>query len=341
MTQTMVLPKRFYLPRCLGLSMGFLAVFASLPPLVHGRLVLALLVAYCFVWPHMAYGLARISARPVDAERRSMLVDALASGFFAGVMGFNPIPSVCIVSMVTMNNMAMGGPRFMRVGLAATGAGAALAWLVFKTPFDDTLTHVQIVACLPLLVLYPLSLGYVSYLTAVKLTRHRNQLSLMSKTDYLTGLSNRAAFNDILAAWVAAPAAAIDRSVVALVDVDGFKAINDQHGHLAGDRALQSVAAIMTSCVGKEDTVARYGGDEFCIILRNVGQAEAARTFEHMCKLAQPTRAVEPGEPIPTLSIGAALYDPRAATGELWIHRADGAMYLAKKGGRNQVVFAD
>lgn len=341
MAQNMVLPKRFYLPRCLGLSMGFLAVVASLPAPVHGKLVLALLAAYCFAWPHLAYGMAKISGRPVDTERRSMLVDALSSGFFAGVIGFNPIPSVCIVSMVTMNNMAMGGPRFMRVGLAATALGAALAYLIFKTPFDDALSHAQIAACLPLLVLYPLSLGYVSYLTAVKLTRHKNQLKQMSKTDYLTGLNNRAALNDILDAWMRAPAAERDRSVVALVDVDGFKAINDRHGHLAGDRALKNVAAIMTSCVGEGDTVARYGGDEFCIILRNVGRAEAARTFERMCAQAQPAQSTQPDEPLPTLSIGAAPYDALAASGELWIHRADEAMYQAKKAGRNRVVFAD
>lgn len=338
-TQSMALPKRFYLPRCLGLSMGFVSVFVNLPALHHARLVNGLLIAYCFLWPHMAYLLARASARPVDTERRSMLVDALSAGFFAGVMGFNPIPSVCILSMVTMNNMAMGGPGFMGKGAVASMLGAALAYMTIGTAFHDALSHAQIAACLPLLVLYPLSLGYVSYLTAIKLTRHKNQLREMSRTDYLTGLTNRAALNEILDDWVRLPGNDIHHSVVALIDVDRFKDINDKYGHIAGDHALQKIAGIMSSCVRDQDTVARYGGDEFCVILRNIGKAEAIRVFENMCALAQPASNVSDEAPVPTLSIGAAMYSPDARTSALWIHMADEAMYEAKKGGRNQVFF--
>jgi len=337
--QSMALPKRFYLPRCLGLGMGFLAVFVSLPALQHAGIIIGMLIGYCFLWPHLAYLLARSSARPVDTERRSMLVDTFAAGFYAGVMGFNPIPSVCIVSMVSMNNMAMGGPRFMGVGAVASVMGGALAWLTIGTAFTDALGHARIAACLPLLVIYPLSLGYVYYLTAIKLTRHKNQLREMSRTDSLTGLTNRAALNEILDDWLRAPASDLDNSVVALIDVDGFKQINDNHGHIAGDRALQHIAAIMLSCVSGQDTVARYGGDEFCVILRNTGQAEAASIFERMCALAQPGTGSRDDAPIPTLSIGAAVYSPRASTSAMWIHIADEAMYEAKKGGRNRVCF--
>jgi len=337
--QSMALPKRFYLPRCLGLSMGFLSVFFSLPAQQHAGLVLDILIGYCFLWPHLAYLLARSSARPVDTERRSMLVDAFVSGFFAGVMGFNPIPSVCILSMVTMNNMAMGGPRFMGSGAVASILGAALAYATLGLSFNDALTHAQIAACLPLLVLYPLSLGYVSYLTAIKLTRHKNQLREMSRTDYLTGLTNRAALNEILDDWVRTEDKDIHHSVVALIDVDRFKEINDKHGHIAGDQALQQVARIMSSCVRAEDTVARYGGDEFCVILRDINKAEAARVFERMRSLAQPDRSARDDAPVPTLSIGAAMYSPHARTSAMWIHMADEAMYEAKKGGRNRVFF--
>ena len=335
----MALPRRFYLPRCLGLSMGFLAVFFSLSAPRHGRLVLGVLISYCFLWPHLAYLLARSSARPVDTERRSMLVDAFTAGLFAGVMGFNPIPSVCILSMVTMNNMAMGGPRFMGRGVLASLLGAGVIYFTLGTPFHDMLSRAQIAACLPLLVLYPLSLGYVAYLTAIQLIKHKNQLRDMSRTDSLTGLTNRAAFNEILDDWVRAPGSDIHRSVVALVDVDQFKDINDKFGHIAGDRALQKVARIMLSCVQEQDTVARYGGDEFCVILRNISKVDAAGVFERMCALAQPDAHRRHDEPVPTLSIGAAMYSPHARTSAMWIHMADGAMYEAKKGGRNRVCF--
>jgi diguanylate cyclase len=335
----MALPKRFYLPRCAGLGMGFLAVYASLPASTNARLVLGLLAAYCFAWPHLAYLFARRSARPIDTERRSMLVDALCAGFFAGVIGFNPIPSVSIVSMVSMNDMAMGGPRFMLSGALASLAGAALAYLGFPTPFHDVLGHAQIAACLPLLVLYPMSLGYVSYSTAIQLGRHKNRLSQMSRTDHLTGLTNRAALNDILDDWVRLPGADKDNSALALIDVDGFKEVNDRHGHIAGDRALQDIAGIMSSCVGEQDTVARYGGDEFCVILRNRSRAEAERVLERMRALAQRGADARDEDAAPTLSIGAAMYSRHADTGAMWIHMADEAMYEAKKGGRNRVCF--
>jgi diguanylate cyclase len=358
--QSMTLPRRFYLPRCVGLSMGFLAVYASLPARAHGWPVLALLIGYCFLWPHLAYQCARRSDRPLDTERHSMLADAFSSGFFAGAMGFNPIPSVAILSMVSMNNMAMGGPRFMLSGALASLLGAGMACFALQVPFSDGLGHAQIAACLPLMVLYPLSLGYVSYRTAIKLGHHKNQLSQMSRTDHLTGLANRAALNDILDDWMRAPGTDKDSSALALIDVDGFKDINDRFGHIAGDRALQEIAGVMASCVGGQDTVARYGGDEFCVILRNRSRAEAERVFERMRALAQGDGRARGEAPAPTLSIGAAMYSREysqdcgrdcnqdcnqddkhdAGTGALWIHSADAAMYAAKKGGRNRVCFA-
>jgi diguanylate cyclase len=338
--QSLTLPKRFYLPRCIGLSLGFLAVYANLPRQEHVRLVLALLMLYCFAWPHAAYLAARRSARPVDAERRSMLFDAFSAGLFAGAMGFNPIPSAAILTMVTMNNIAMGGPRFMLAGVLASLAGGALGWAAFGVPMKHLLSQGQVAACMPMLVLHPMSLGYVCYVTAVKLNRQKRQLAQMSRTDYLTGLANRAALNDILDAAFDAPDASLRNSVIALIDVDGFKQINDTYGHGAGDRALQNISAIMRACVREQDTVGRYGGDEFCVILRDVSRSEAVGILERMRALAQQHREAEGGGQRPTLSIGAAAYGVQARTGDMWIHIADKAMYEAKQDGRNKVVFA-
>jgi diguanylate cyclase len=339
-TQTITLAKRFYVPRCIGLSLGFLAVFASLPGPHPPMSMLGLLVFYCFAWPHLAYQLARTNARPVDVERRSMLVDAFSAGFFAGAIGLNPIPSAAIVTMPSMNNMAMGGPRFMMAGILASALGAALAFALFRTPFGIAMDPVQVAACTPLLIMYPLALGYVCYLTAVKLQRQKQQLSEMSRTDYLTGLSNRAALNDILDTSFSAPNASLHNSVIALIDADGFKQINDRYGHIAGDRALQKISDIMRACVRKQDTVGRYGGDEFCVILRNVTQPDAMLILERMRLLAQQSLDEQGGEQRSTLSIGAAMYGDDARSGAMWIQRADEAMYQAKRAGRNQVVFA-
>lgn len=334
------LAKRFYVPRCIGLTLGFLAVWASLPDGPWHGSVLALLAVYCFGWPHVAYLLARTSVRANDVERRSMLIDAFAAGVFAGAMGFDPVPTAAITTMVTMNNMSTGGPRFMANGLAASLAGATLAYAALGTGFNSALTQVQMLACMPLLVLYPLSLGYVCYLTAAKLHSQKKQLSQMSRTDYLTGLVNRAALNDILEESFRAPGTGLHNSVIALIDVDGFKRINDTYGHSAGDRALQHIAEIMRTSVRDHDTVGRYGGDEFCVILRDVSQLEAAQILEQMRALAQQHAGAQGGEQKSTLSIGAAVYSSVVSTSAKWIHLADEAMYAAKRAGRNKVVFA-
>ena len=329
------------MPRCIGLSLGFLAVYVSLPSPHQHQQVLATLIIYCFAWPHFAYLLAKASSRPVNTERRSMLIDALSAGFFAGAMGFNPIPSVAIVTMISMNNMAMGGPRFMTSGLFASALGGALAYIGLDISFHSALSQFQIAACIPLLVVYPLSLGYTCYLTAIKLNKQRKQLSQVSRTDYLTGLANRAALNDILDESFRTPGVGLNNCVIAFIDVDCFKQINDTYGHSVGDRTLQKISEIMRACVREQDTVGRYGGDEFCVILRNVTKSEALGVLERMRSLAQQNATVQGSAQRSTLSIGAAMYRSEARTSAMWIHLADEAMYEAKRDGRNKVVFAD
>ena len=228
----------------------------------------------------------------------------------------------------------------MGLGAVASTLGVAIAWTMLDMPFNSALTQAQVTACLPLLVMYPLSLGYVCYLTAKKLTKQKHQLSRMSQTDYLTGLTNRAALNDILDEWFRAPSASLANSVIALIDVDCFKQINDRYGHIAGDRALQKISEIMCTCVRDQDTVGRYGGDEFCIILRNVSQSEATQILEKIRFLAQQNSDTQDGGQLATLSIGAAVYSSVSNTSENWIHLADEAMYEAKRRGRNKVIFA-
>lgn len=340
-TRNMMLPRRFYLPRCIGLGLGFLAVYPSLPGRTEKHtLALVLLAVYCFLWPHAAYLFAKASLRPIDVERRSMLVDACAAGFFAGLTGFDPIPSVAIVSMVSMNNMAMGGPHFMLTGALFTVLGSIFGYLALQ-PLQDEIAQRQFLTCIPLLILYPLSLGYVCYRTARSLNYQKKQLSVMSRTDYLTGLLNRSALNEIIENFLGDQAVDLRHNVVALIDVDGFKQINDRLGHSAGDQILKEISNIMRSCTRKHDTIGRYGGDEFCIILRNVSHVDALQILERMRARAHEASFKDGNvsAALGTLSIGAAFYNPLSNTVAKWIDRADHAMYEAKRNGRNQIFF--
>ncbi|MES2817715.1 MAG: diguanylate cyclase [Pseudomonadota bacterium] len=170
-----------------------------------------------------------------------------------------------------------------------------------------------------------------------ELSAANRRLAELNRQDGLTGLLNRPAFNDELQrAWVRAERAQRPLALL-MLDLDLFKRINDTHGHLAGDACLQHVARLLQAGLRGGDTLARFGGEEFVIILPDTDD-QGAR------ELAERLRADIAGEPcwygeqaIPlSLSVGvAAGLSP--LTREQLLHRADLALYAAKAAGRNTV----
>ena len=177
--------KRIYLPRSIGLGIGFFCVAAGLWPLYSTPWLWALLVFNGFLWPHLAYQLARRSAAPYQAERRNLLIDSVFGGFWAAAMQFNVLPSVTILAMMAMNNIAAGGGRFFARGCVAMLLGAGLAMLRFGPALAPDTSMPQLYACLPMLILYPLALGSVSYRLSIKLAEHKQALRAASRTDSL------------------------------------------------------------------------------------------------------------------------------------------------------------
>jgi diguanylate cyclase (GGDEF)-like protein len=152
-------------------------------------------------------------------------------------------------------------------------------------------------------------------------------------TDPLTGLANRARVNLALARALERGARSGQRSAVLLIDLNGFKQINDTLGHQTGDGLLRAVAEAMRRCVRDGDLVGRLGGDEFTVVLPTVGQddrvlAVARRIIE---ALEQPF--IVGDHPLQaSASIGAAVCGPGELTPDDLLHRADVAMYAAKRG---------
>ncbi len=156
--------------------------------------------------------------------------------------------------------------------------------------------------------------------------------------DGLTGLYNRAAFDDELEKVAALGLLLGPEPVLIMVDVDHFKAINDRHGHPCGDAALKHVAdALVRHFMRKVDFVARYGGEEFAVVVRDsslervVARAQTAR--ESLA--AEMFHAAGVGIEL-TVSMGAAALDP-GEPAESWVARADRALYAAKRNGRNRL----
>jgi diguanylate cyclase (GGDEF)-like protein len=154
---------------------------------------------------------------------------------------------------------------------------------------------------------------------------------LLAATDELTGSPNRRAFLDRLAPAIAETAAGRG-AAVCLVDLDGFKEVNDREGHLMGDRVLKDVAAALAGAVRETDTVARLGGDEFAVLARTAPDLPGELLAERL-RAAVVGVGAEHGV---TASIGVATLWAGDDV-EAVLHRADEAMYRAKTSGGDRV----
>lgn len=161
-----------------------------------------------------------------------------------------------------------------------------------------------------------------------------------SRTDPLTGAGNRLRMNEELAAAIARAKRYGHRFSIAMCDLDFFKAFNDRFGHIAGDEALQRIAETMRATIRTGDTLFRYGGEEFVVLLAELDVDGAARVMDRVRaeveRLALPAGS---GESSMTVSIGVAELDlARDRSSIDWIGHADAALYAAKARGRNRVV---
>jgi diguanylate cyclase (GGDEF)-like protein len=168
------------------------------------------------------------------------------------------------------------------------------------------------------------------------LQRRHDDLEYAATHDALTGLLNRAG----LARLRAQPEArqlAEQPYVLAVLDIDHFKQINDRHGHLFGDRMLCAVADAITRSVRGSDVAVRYGGEEFLVVLPTTRLGDGAEIAERIRRQVQVLASDVPV----TVSIGIADGEPDRDIPEAVFERADQALYRAKKGGRNRVVADD
>ncbi len=161
----------------------------------------------------------------------------------------------------------------------------------------------------------------------------------LSSRDPLTGLANRRQFELALAREIDRVARAGEPALLLMIDIDHFKRVNDTRGHPIGDRVLQAIAARLLECVRPMDTLARFGGEEFAIILPNCPPAFGRTVAERIRrKVEEQPIAVEHGEPVSaTISLGGA-FAPQwvRSTAALWVARADEQLYRAKDEGRNR-----
>ncbi|MFP3555498.1 GGDEF domain-containing protein [Paraburkholderia sp. SIMBA_049] len=171
-----------------------------------------------------------------------------------------------------------------------------------------------------------------------------NMLERKAATDPLTGLLNRSSFEYIIGQVVGKPSE--HYSALLLIDLDGFKEVNDVLGHAAGDDLLQNFASNLASLGSQGDAIARLGGDEFAFFIRQAREKAAIEAVAE--RVHRAIASVKLASPCPlkvTASVGACMLQLTGSTErpavKKVLQKADYAMYSAKMGGQGQTVFWD
>ena len=161
-------------------------------------------------------------------------------------------------------------------------------------------------------------------------------------TDALTELPNRRQLDETLARAIAHAVRSSEPLSIAVIDIDHFKSVNDDHGHLVGDDLLRVMGKILKQSCRESDFCARFGGEEFVVVLVDAGLAGATTLIERLRTVVEKKLFVSLQGSVKvdrTASFGLAELRP-GETPKSLIERADEALYAAKRGGRNRVVVA-
>ncbi|MDC7218376.1 MAG: EAL domain-containing protein [Spirochaetales bacterium] len=189
-----------------------------------------------------------------------------------------------------------------------------------------------------LLTLFSSALKNEKYMHS--LMEAEEKFRILAYRDPLTDLANRTLFNDRLKNTVAVSKRGKQEFAVLFVDLDGFKWVNDSMGHDAGDILLSKVSELFTHCLREEDTLARFGGDEFVAILPRINSRnDAMRGAERMIEALSNPIEIRDQSVFITASIGVALFPGDGTTPETLLKNADKAMYRSKQNGKNRFSF--
>jgi diguanylate cyclase (GGDEF)-like protein len=224
------------------------------------------------------------------------------------------------------------------VAVSVAVTQATMWWVDYDAGLLPALLAAAIPAVMVPLTVYPLANSNQ------RLRQVQGELERIALTDVLTDLPNRRAFFESAERMLATPSTA-DHPVAALmIDVDHFKAINDNHGHGTGDDVLRALSAAIRDAVAEamptDWTVARLGGEEFAVLTAGLAPSEVARLAERICHTARELCHDLPAPAFATtVSVGVAVRQGDEDIDEL-LRAADDAVYIAKQSGRDRWAFS-
>src|SRR6266540_404945 len=332
--------RRVHLLRTLGLGLGVLCVASVLRLHEEALGWWILLVAHGFAWPHAAQLLAMRSTDPLRAERRNLMVDSALGGAWIAVMQFNLLPSVLLATMLSVDKVNVGGASLLARTSALLVAGCVATSAALGVPIDIASPMSVIVACLPFLVAYPLAISFATHSLTRQLVRQNRRLDELGRTDGLTRLDNRRQGFAAAETELARHRRTSRPAVLAILDVDRFKEINDRYGHPTGDAVLCAVANTLRRCCRVVDVVARYGGDEFLLVFSETDLRGAEVAAKRIRRQLDALTFENASDLRCTVSLGASEASPETTSVDVWIQRADAALYRAKDAGRDRFMGA-
>jgi len=267
-----------------------------------------------------------------QADGHGLRVAAVCLG--AGVMLITTVRLIWVCGSVQMPRFTWvmaTGYGVLAAALCARGVQALSVAPATKISIDAP-GHLNV----PFAILV-LFIGGLINLAQLRLILGRvlQHLKTEARTDALTGTANRRGLTRHLDEVHARAVHGDHPYVLMMVDIDHFKAINDQHGHAEGDRVITRIAQALRDGLRVDDFVARWGGEEFCVLMPRIRLGEARALAERLTM-----QVAAAGQPRVTISIGVAEACVRSEMPEAVIRRADEAMYRAKQSGRNRVVDA-
>jgi diguanylate cyclase len=333
--------KRLYWPRMVGMGLAMIMVGAALNQVGAPFWAWIMLLFSGFVWPQAAYICAMRSDSPYHAEHRNLLFDSASGGFWLVAIGFNPVPSVLMLTMLNMNNASIGGMRLLVRGWAAKLIGAFVAWPLFGGYLELSSSLYVVVASIPFMMICPVFVGVISHQLSQQLSHQKRRFEALSQRDALSGLATRGYWEIRLTEEFSRARRYGRSATLLLVDIDHFKRINDSHGHLHGDKVIRLIGGLLDAQTRAVDFVGRYGGDEFGLILPEIPLGNAVKVAQRIqSELAAVSVSEKPGSSI-TVSIGIAELSSQVLNSREWMNYADRALYRAKSNGRNCICVAE
>ena len=329
--------RRVYPTRVIGLALGGIAVatvfWVERSPL---GLWFALWTG-ALAWPHFAYGLGVNSADPYRTELRCLMIDSALGGAFIALMKFNALPSALLVAMLSMDKIAIGGVRFL-LPCSAALVGSCLAVAAANGfAIRPQTTPLEVYGSLPLLLVYPLLVGFTSYRMARQLRYQNKQLEAMSMTEGLGRMLTRLAWERMVAEEFDLCRRNGLPSSLVLVGIDDLPRLNQRHGYPKGDEVIRTIAVTVRNALREQDVPGRLGGGEFGALLSGSDEGRAMSMAEHIRRAVASSVLEKRDELRCSVSVGVAALDPGDASHRDWLLGAERALRAAREKGGDRV----